>query len=58
MDIVRVNSSVALGGGKLKIKYLMPGELDALTKAFQDCFVAAQDKESQRSIVAGIGACT
>jgi len=33
MDVARVNSSVALGRGKLKNDYLMPGELDALTRA-------------------------
>ncbi len=50
MDIAKVNSSVALGGRKLKIKYLMPGELDALTKAFQNWFDASRDKGKQRSI--------
>jgi molybdate transport system regulatory protein len=50
MDVVRVTSSVALGGGKLKIKYLMPGELDALTRSFQDWFDASRDAGKQRSI--------
>lgn len=50
MDIARVNSSVALGGGKLKIKYLMPGEVNALTQAYQDWFGASRDRGKQRSI--------
>ncbi|WP_022662655.1 site-specific integrase [Paucidesulfovibrio longus] len=50
MDIVRVTSSIALGRGKLKIKYLMPGELDALTTAFQDWFDASRNAGKQRSM--------
>lgn len=37
-------------GGKLKIKYLMPAELDVLTKAFQDGFDTSRDKGKQRVI--------
>ncbi len=50
MDIARVNSSVALGGNRLKIKYLFPHEIDALTNAFQDWFDASRNKGKQRAI--------
>ena len=50
MDIARANSSLALGTGKLKIKYLMPHEVDALTNAFRTWFDQAPSQGRQHAI--------
>ena len=48
MNLVHTKSALAIPRNSLKIKYLMPHEIDALTMAFQRWFDSANSKGKQR----------